>query len=133
MNSLNRSFNLVLLRARSQGFSLLEVLVAVVIFAIGVLGLASLQTMAFETSNTAYFRTQATAFAYEIVDCMRANRQAALAGAYDRAIGAGPISNPPDCAANACTPAQLATADLDALSKSVAFLPAGGLHDLSAQ
>ncbi len=65
------------------GFSLIEVLVALFVLSIGLLGLAMLQAQGMKFNSDAYFRTQATILAYDIIDRMRANRVAAGAGAYD--------------------------------------------------
>jgi type IV pilus assembly protein PilV len=74
-------------KRNSAGFSLVEVLVALVVLAIGLLGLAGLQTRGVRDNHGAYLRTQATLCVKDLVDCMRANRPAALAGAYDLGFG----------------------------------------------
>jgi type IV pilus assembly protein PilV len=61
--------------ARNAGFTLLEVLVSLVILAIGLLGIAKLMLFSSHANDSAYLRSQATALAYEILDDMRANRQ----------------------------------------------------------
>ncbi|KTS74845.1 pilus assembly protein PilV [Pseudomonas oryzihabitans] len=61
-----------------RGATLIEVLVAMLILAIGLLGLAGLQTVSVQSNQGAYFRSQATILANDIVDRMRANRVAAL-------------------------------------------------------
>lgn len=66
----------------SRGFSLLEVLIAILIFSFGMLGLAALQSFSVKTNQSANFRTQATSLAYMIIDRMRANPEAALQGQY---------------------------------------------------
>jgi type IV pilus assembly protein PilV len=70
----------------SRGITMIEVLVALVILSIGLLGLASLQANALKYNQSAYMRTQATQYAYDIADRMRANRDVALAGGYDIAL-----------------------------------------------
>ncbi len=65
-----------------RGFSLIEVLVALVVLSVGLLGLAALQSTAAQFNTGAYTRTQATILAYDMADRIRANRAAALAGAY---------------------------------------------------
>jgi type IV pilus assembly protein PilV len=60
--------------AAQRGFSLIEVLVAMLILAIGLLGLAALQTQGVRFNHDAYVRTSATVLAYDIVDKMRLNR-----------------------------------------------------------
>lgn len=70
-------------KARSRGLTLVEILVALIILSIGLLGLASMQTASVKFSTSAYQRTQATAIAYDLVDRMRGNRLAALNGDYN--------------------------------------------------
>ncbi|MEX0731358.1 MAG: type IV pilus modification protein PilV [Aquisalimonadaceae bacterium] len=74
-------------RDAQQGFSLLEVLVAILILSIGLLGLAGLQAASLRANQNAYFTSQSNLLAYDIVDRMRANRQAAQNGGYNIAIG----------------------------------------------
>ncbi|MCU0936634.1 MAG: type IV pilus modification protein PilV [Gammaproteobacteria bacterium] len=59
---------------RSRGFSLMEVLVALLVLAIGLLGLAALQARGVKFNHDAYARSQATYLAYQAMDLMRANR-----------------------------------------------------------
>ena len=73
-----------------QGFSLLEVLIAIVVLSIGLLGLAGLQASSLRNNHSAYLRSQATFLATDIIDRMRANRLAALGGSYDIAMNAAP-------------------------------------------
>lgn len=61
-----------------QGMSLIEILVAVLVLSIGVLGLAALQGFSLQAGQGAYHRTQATNIAYEIADFTRLNRSAAM-------------------------------------------------------
>ncbi len=68
---------------KAKGFSLLEVLVAVLLLAIGLLGVATLQVNATRANQSAELRSQASMLAYFMLDAMRANREAAISGAYD--------------------------------------------------
>lgn len=61
-------------RARADGFSLVEVLIALLVLGFGLLGYALLQTMALRFTQSANQRTQATTLAYDLLDQMRANR-----------------------------------------------------------
>lgn len=102
-------------RSRQGGFSLLEVLVTTVILAFGLLGMAGLQGLSLRNNNNAYMRTQANLLAYEIVDSMRANRDAAIANDYNLGL-----------AASAPTGSSLAQEDLAAwLSHLEIKLPGG--------
>lgn len=71
------------LTTTQHGFTLLEVLVAIVILSFGLLGLAGLQAIGLKNNHSAYLRTQANTLANDIFERMRANREAALAGEYD--------------------------------------------------
>lgn len=69
------------------GASLLEVLIALVVVSIGLLGMASLQLSAMKDNQVALEHTQASSLAYEALDLMRASRQQALSGSYDLPLG----------------------------------------------
>ena len=56
-----------------RGFTLIEVLIAMIIFAIGMLGLAGLQTRALQDNQDAYLRTQAIFLANDMGDRIKAN------------------------------------------------------------
>jgi type IV pilus assembly protein PilV len=71
-----------------RGSSLLEVLIALVVLGLGVLGMVAMQATSLKSNQTALVRTQATELANEISDVMRANRNAALAGNYDSSLTA---------------------------------------------
>lgn len=75
---------------QSRGFTLVEMLIALIVLSIGLLGVAALQISSLRSNGSAASRSQATLLAYEIVDRMRANQVAARAGAYDIAFGANP-------------------------------------------
>jgi type IV pilus assembly protein PilV len=69
-------------KSRQFGFSLVEVLVSLVVFGIGMLGIGKLMLFASRANDSAYQRDQATALAYSMFDSMRANRDTALTGGY---------------------------------------------------
>jgi len=108
---------------RLEGFSLVEVLVALLILSIGLLGLAALQTTSLKYNTGSYFRTQATYFVYDIVDRMRANSaEVTSGGGYDvpdASAASTAVSNynsckSSGCACNtaSCTSSNLASYDL---------------------
>lgn len=55
------------------GFTLIEVMVALVILAVGLLGMASLMTRSQQSNESAYSRSQAALMAYDIIERMRTN------------------------------------------------------------
>ncbi|PAU55673.1 type IV pilus modification protein PilV [Pseudomonas indica] len=75
-------------RNTMKGFSLIEILISMLVLGIGILGMVGLQLNAMKVNQTASVRSQATFLAYDIVDRMRANTPAALAGSYDIALTA---------------------------------------------
>ncbi len=71
---------------RARGFTLIEVLVAILVMSVGLLGVAALQLTSLRANHSSSLRSQATLLAYDIVDRMRANQTAATAGGYDIAL-----------------------------------------------
>lgn len=72
-------------RRHQRGAGLIEVLVAVLVMGVGLLGIAAMQATALRNNQSALERTQATIQTYSILDAMRANKTAASAGGYDLA------------------------------------------------
>ncbi|MDX1692195.1 MAG: type IV pilus modification protein PilV [Ketobacteraceae bacterium] len=71
---------------QQNGFTLVEVLVALIVMAIGVMGLITLQLNTIQANKSASHRSQAVWAANDILDRMRANRTAALNSDYDIAL-----------------------------------------------
>lgn len=71
--------------ARQRGLSLIEVMIAALILAIGLLGVAALQAMTLRNSQSSFDRTQAVVLSYSMLDAMRANAPAARANQYNMA------------------------------------------------
>jgi type IV pilus assembly protein PilV len=104
---------------KHAGFTLIEVLIAVIILALGLLGLAGIQAKSLGNNQSAYNRSQATQLAYDIADRMRANPTVAgnYLTAFMKPTDASCATDDTPCsactsAAKACTPAQLAESDL---------------------
>jgi type IV pilus assembly protein PilV len=62
---------------------LIEVLIALVVVTVGLLGMAGIQTFSLRNNASAYARSVANNLAYDMLDAMRANRNAALANKYE--------------------------------------------------
>jgi type IV pilus assembly protein PilV len=104
MNILTRNRHMA---PRPRGFTLVEVLVSLVILALGLLGIAKLMLFSSHANDSAYLRSQATALAYEILDNMRANKAGATQAFYDTGLFTVPAAPGTLCeAVGACTTAQ---------------------------
>ena len=90
------------------GFSLLEVLISLVILAIGLLGLAGLQAAGLKNNFSAYHRTQATQLAYDMADKMRSNISAI--SSYPTTDSSS-VNTASSCDSN-CSTSQMAQNDL---------------------
>lgn len=89
-----------------RGFSLIEVLVALIVLSVGMIGMAALYGRGLSAARTALYRSIAINLAAEMADRIRANR---LAGAGYDAPGAPNACGPAGGAH--CTPAELAAYD----------------------
>jgi type IV pilus assembly protein PilV len=109
------------------GFTLMEVLIALLILSIGLLGLASLQTNGLRSNQMASMRTTATQLANDIADRMRANPTGVDAQSYVIATSdADPVIPVGEaCEGTTCTSAQMATYDLAQWRGAVRALPGG--------
>lgn len=98
------------------GFNLIEVMIAVVLLSIGLLGMALLQSTALRAGQSSSERTVATVLAYQLLDMVRANREQAAQYNLIRdpafiAAGNGRINF---CEAGAAPPSPQWQADRDA-------------------
>ncbi len=73
-------------RDRQRGASMIELLVSILIFALGMLGLVGLQTRTLSYGQASLYRSQATALTDDILDRMRADRASAKNGNWDTAL-----------------------------------------------
>ncbi len=74
------------LRKRQKGFSLIEVMVALLLVSMGLISLTNLQTRSVKTVMVAYTETQSTLYLQEMVQLLRANKIAAANGDYNIAL-----------------------------------------------
>lgn len=72
-----------------RGVTLIENLVALFVVTVGILGMSVLQIRTSQYNDSAFKRSQTSVLAYYLADAMRANRDAALAGAYDLPLECG--------------------------------------------
>lgn len=97
---------------RQKGVGLIEILVTVLILAVGLLGLAGLQTQSLRFGHEAYMRTQASVLAADMIDRLRANRTTALTtNNYNFTLTDSPTANATSCETVACSGPNLALYD----------------------
>ena len=106
---------------RARGFTLVETMVALVVLAVGMLGIAGLYVTTLKSGGGAIYRMQAVNLAADLADRIRANRGANVAyggaAANNNCYGAGSVD---------CTPALMAANDLFVWQQQVvAVLPGG--------
>lgn len=73
---------------RERGVGLIEVLIALLVTSIGLLGLASLQIQSLKQNQSAALMAQANVLAYDMLDRLRANPNRAENGDYNLSLAA---------------------------------------------
>ncbi len=105
---------------RQFGFSLVEVLIALVIMSVGMLGIAGLYVQSMQAGRTSMFRHHAVTLAGDVADRIRANPTAggayALAGSDNGCVDGTVV----------CTPAQMAESDIQIWEGEAANILPGG-------
>ena len=81
-----------------RGFTMLEVLIAILVIAIGTLGMAGLQLIALKNTQGSHYRSIAVQLANDIAERMRGNMNGVLANGYNRTSVTIDYSTPkPNC------------------------------------
>jgi type IV pilus assembly protein PilV len=122
---------------RQRGFSLVEVLIALVVMSVGMLGIAGLYVQSLQAGRTSMFRHHAVTLAGDVADRIRANPVAGAA--YNHAANATGTNN--NCVTGGidCNAAEMAANDiffwqaqaddtLPAGDVAVVFTPAAGAN-----
>lgn len=109
--------------SRHGGSSLIEVLVAMLVLASGILGMNALQTSSLKSNQNSYMRVLANTYALDMVERLRANEQGSMAGNYDDPT---PTATANCLVPTGCTAAQMAANDVFEWEAQVAaYLPMG--------
>jgi type IV pilus assembly protein PilV len=120
--------------SKSSGSSLIEVLVGILILAVGILGMAAMQLSAKRIGFDAMQRSIATSLAHDILERMRSNPDV-LSEYVINNLGVASVEPLPNCITVVCNAAQLAAHDLWEWEQSLIGVqeqvidgtPAGGL------
>ncbi len=109
---------------RNQGgFSLVEVLIALIILSVGMLGIAGLYVQSMQEGRTSMWRHHAVTLAGDIADRIRANPTAGV-------LYAATVGGDNNCVAGGvdCTPGQMAAHDIDLWkTQALETLPSGAV------
>lgn len=106
MHKQSTNINNMFRQGSTGGFTLVEVLIALVVMSIGMLGIAGMYVQSMQAGRTSMLHHHAVTMAGDVADRIRANPRAAVA--Y---VGAGADNNCVDGGIN-CTPAQMAANDI---------------------
>lgn len=93
---------------QNGGFTLIEVLVAILIVAVGILGVAGMQVVSLQQNRNALLRDTSLQLGNDILDRMRANRQVV----YGPVTLAATPSFSRDCNDNSCSREEMREFDL---------------------
>ncbi len=110
-------------QSTSAGFTLVEMMVAMVVLSIGMLGVANLFVITLQSNKSSTSRLHAINYVGDLADRIRANRTAGVAYA---GVGADNGCAGQAIGAVACTPVQLAANDLFLWRQQIARTWTGG-------
>ena len=103
----------------SAGVGLIEVLAALLVISIGILGMVGLQTKSLQHNHVAYLRSQAVIIGNDMMDRIRVNRSlSSVTEGYVVAAGQFTTAQcsaeayPDNCETGSCTSAELAEYDI---------------------
>lgn len=119
---------------QEAGFGLVEVLAAVLVLAVGVVGFAALQMRAVQTSGDSYYRTQAMSIAQDLAERARSNSSevATYVAAATWPTTAVDQTALDDCMVGNCTPAQMVVFDAASVRFNAETLLPQGLVNMQA-
>lgn len=102
------------MRHPQAGVTLVEVLIALLLLAFGLIGIAAMQTAAINNNVVSAQYTQAATLVQNMAERMRANRDGVVNNRYAFPVGPVTASPPVDCSQNVCSSADQAAWDIAA-------------------
>ncbi|SHG20250.1 type IV pilus assembly protein PilV [Microbulbifer donghaiensis] len=97
---------------QQTGATMIEILVTILVLAVGLLGLSATQVMSLKNGNNAHHRYMAALAAHEMAERMRANPDGLELGSYDGETVDGSETTPNCSATLSCSAGDLADLDL---------------------
>jgi type IV pilus assembly protein PilV len=114
---------------QQAGFTLVEILVSIVIGAIGLMGVARLQLVTLQNNSASQYRSIAIQLASDMFERMRSNQESVNSGAYNQpatSATAVAYTTSPCLVTAGCTSAERAASDLaEAMTQARSALPGG--------
>jgi type IV pilus assembly protein PilV len=108
---------------KQNGFTLIEGMIAVVVFSFGLLGVAGIMTVAVKNNHNGYMRSQAAILSTSMLDMMRRNQIPLWSDGYNGTYsGTTDISNVCTDTDNPCLPIDLASRDVNQWSNMITQL-----------
>ena len=107
---------------KQSGFTLIEILVAIVIVSVGLLGVAGMQGTTLRNTHSTTMRSQALDLARDMIERMRANHLAIKDGTvdYNHTLSAGAtLTAPKDCNTSTCTATETRNYDIHLWSDAI--------------
>ncbi|WGL18196.1 type IV pilus modification protein PilV [Microbulbifer bruguierae] len=118
--------------SKSAGATLIEVLVTVLVLAVGLLGLSSTQVMSLKNGNNAHHRYLAALAAQEMAERIRANPAGLGLGSYNDKTVNGTDETAQSCSSG-CDGAQIAVMDLYDWGQVISDNLPGGTGEIDRQ
>ena len=127
---MNQILAKLVMRRHQSGVSMIEALVALLVLALGIMGLAGIQTRTLVESRASNERAVAIRLAEDLNERMQLNSSVKFASPplnpNPYVVTWGAAATGTDCLASACTGAQLASYDIQQWKNSLAQLLPGG-------
>ncbi|TAL83872.1 MAG: type IV pilus modification protein PilV [Rhodanobacter sp.] len=124
------------IKKANRGFTLIEVLIAMLVMSLGLLGVAATLITAMHSANSNYLKQQAVQSTYDMADRMRSNFLVASIPNAGNPYVTGPsapgaTAPTPDCTATACTGSAMAAYDVWQWKEALKNTLPGGLGSIT--
>lgn len=123
------------MKRNTRGFTLIEVMIAMLVMSLGLLGIAGTLITAVRSSSSNYLKQQAVQYSYDIADRMRSNfdlaKDPTAGNPYITALTAPAAAPANDCTAANCTPKQMAAYDVWQWKSTLKSNLPGGLGSIT--